>query len=107
MLGVQCTYEHGSVAILIVPALIFFPPSNCTCMLAYSEINTVIPEINAKNVNFASHPSIRIVKRIIIFVNAINIPNSIDKDRQYDMLFTQYFMVPASCYKETELTDHI
>ena len=68
MLGVQYTYEHGSVAILIVPALVLFPPSNCTCMFAYSEINTVIPEINAvfKNVNFASHPSVRIIKKIIV-----------------------------------------
>ena len=47
MLGVQCAYKHGSVAILIVPTLVLFPPSNHTRMLAYSEINPVIPEINA------------------------------------------------------------
>ena len=63
-----------------------------------------------KNANFASHPSVCIVKKIIIFVNTINIPNSTGKYRQYilnnahDMLhvLTQYFMVPASCYKKTE-----
>ena len=34
-------------------------------------------------VNFASHPSIHIVKKIIIFGNAIIIPNSTGKDCQY------------------------
>ena len=32
---------------------------------------TVILEINAIFVNFVSHPSVRIIKKIIIFVNAI------------------------------------
>ena len=99
MLGVQCAYEHGSVAILIVPALDLFPPSNCTRMLAYSEISTIILEINTlfKNVNFASHPSVRIVKKIIILVNTINIPTGTDKDRQcilnnaHDMPLILYF----------------
>ena len=40
LLGVQYAYEQGSVAILIVPALVLFPPLNCTCMLAHSEINS-------------------------------------------------------------------
>ena len=48
-----------------------------------------------KNAIFASHPRVRIVKKIIIFVNAINIPNGTGKYRQYilsnahDMLLTQ------------------
>ena len=57
---------------------------NCTCMLAYSEINTVIPEINVlfKKMGTSSHPSVRIVKKIVIFVNTINIPNGTSKYRQ-------------------------
>ena len=56
-----------------------------------------------KNANFASS-SVRIVKKIIIFVNAIIIPNGTGKDRQYvlnnahDMLL---YSVPASCYMKT------
>ena len=73
-------------------------------MLAYSENNTIIPEINAllKNANFASHPSIRIVKKIIIFVNTMNIPNSTDKYHQYtlnnahDMLLA-YSVLHGTC----------
>ena len=110
MLGVQCAYKDGSVAILIVPALVLLPPSNCTRIPTYSEINTIIPESMCylENANFASHPSICIVKKIIIFVKAINIPNGTGKDHQYilnnahDMILTQYFMVPASYYKKAE-----
>ena len=39
-LGAQCTYECGSVATLIVPALVLFPPSNCTHIIAHLEINS-------------------------------------------------------------------
>ena len=51
-----------------------------------------------KNANFVSHPSLCIVKKIIIFVNAIIIPSGTGKDRQYvlnnahDMLLTQYLL---------------
>ena len=40
LLGAQCAYEQESVAIITVPALVLFPPSNYTCMLAHSEINS-------------------------------------------------------------------
>ena len=56
-----------------------------------------------KNVIFASHPSNCIVKKIIIFVNAINIPNVTGKDCQYilnnlhDMQLTQYFLIHDTC----------
>ena len=33
LLGVQSAHERGSVAILIEPALVLFPPSNCTLNL--------------------------------------------------------------------------
>ena len=39
LVGAQCTYKHGSVARLIVPTLVLFPPSNCTCISVYHEIN--------------------------------------------------------------------
>ena len=57
-----------------------------------------------KNANFASHPSVRIVKKIIIFVNAIIIPNGTGKDRQYvlnNAHDTLLYSVPASCYMKT------
>ena len=72
--------SRGRVAILIVPALVLFPLLNCTRMLAYSKINTIM---HLKNANFASHPSVHIVKKIIVFVNAINVPNCTGKDHQY------------------------
>ena len=56
-----------------------------------------------KNANFASHPSVRIVKKII-FMNAIINPNGTGKDRQYilnnahDMLL---YSVSAWCYMKT------
>ena len=56
-----------------------------------------------KNAIFASHPGARIVKKIITFVNAINIPNGTDKDRQYilnnlhDMQLAQYFLIHGTC----------
>ena len=42
LVGVQCTYEHRSVARLIVPTLVLFPPSNCTCtcILVHHEVNS-------------------------------------------------------------------
>ena len=48
LLGVQCTYERGSVAILIVPALVLFPPSNCTRMIAHLEINSTHGKYSGK-----------------------------------------------------------
>ena len=39
-LGAQWAYKCRSVAILIVPALVLLPPSNCTRMFAHSEINS-------------------------------------------------------------------
>ena len=39
-LGAQWAHECGSVVILIVSGLVLFPPSNCTCMLAHSKINS-------------------------------------------------------------------
>ena len=49
-----------------------------------SALGTIIPKINAFffNVNFASHPSIHIVKKIIIFASAIIIANGTGEDRQ-------------------------
>ena len=45
LLGVQCTCRHGSVAISIVSTRVLSPPSNCTRMLAPSEITnvTIVP----------------------------------------------------------------
>ena len=48
--------------------------------------------------NFVSHPSVRTVKKFIIFVNAMIIPNSTGKDRQcvlnnaHDMLLILYLI---------------
>ena len=38
LIGVLCAYKSGSVAVLIVPTLVLFPPSNCPHMLAHSEM---------------------------------------------------------------------
>ena len=57
-----------------------------------------------KNANFSSHPSIRIIKKIIIFVTAIIIPNGTGKDCQYVLNNARYasYSVSASCYVKTE-----
>ena len=57
-----------------------------------------------KNANFSSHPSIRIIKKIIIFVTAIIIPNGTGKNYQYVLNNARHasYSVPASCYVKTE-----
>ena len=51
LLGAQCAHEHGSVAILIVFALVLFPLSNSTRILAHSEINNTCGKNSRKYSN--------------------------------------------------------
>ena len=48
----QCTYERGSVAILIVPALILFLPSNYTPMLAHLKLIATMGRIQGNTLHY-------------------------------------------------------
>ena len=67
-LGAQCTYKRGSVAILIVPALVLFSPLNCTRMLAQLEINSTRGKNSRKYNNNIAASEISGTSSVVIVV---------------------------------------